>query len=197
MTPSSKQIPIIVLTANVTKEAEKGCREMEVEAYLSKPIKRDKLFDVVYSLIDVEVIKNKSKERTPQLKLVHPMPNKTVDVIDVTTLDNLALLGDSKEFMHQLIRVFLADSKKLVNSIVIAHNSNKYHELADYAHALKGSAQSIGASEMGRMASEIYTHSLGTDYDSISIQTTTLMHIHDKTSSALDTYLKNLEITAL
>jgi two-component system, sensor histidine kinase RpfC len=197
MTPSSKQIPIIVLTANVTKEAEIECREMGVNAYLSKPIKRDKLFDVVYSLINVEDIKNKNVGRTPQLKLVHPMPNKTVDNIDVTTLDNLALLGDSKEFMHDLIRVFLTDSKKLVNSIIIAHNNSNYHELADYAHALKGSAQSIGATEMGRIASEIYTHSLGTDYDSISVQTTTLMHIHDNTSSALNTYLENLVITAL
>ena len=197
MTPTSKQIPIIVLTANVTKDAENKCHDLGVDAFLSKPIKRDKLFDVVYSLIDFEEIKNKGVEKIPQLKLVHPMPNKTVDVIDVATLDNLALLGDSKEFMHDLIHVFLADSKKLVNSIIIAHNNSNYHELADYAHALKGSAQSIGASEMGSMASEIYTHSLGTDYDSISVQTTTLIHIHDNTSSALNTYLKNLVITAL
>ncbi|MBT8232802.1 MAG: Hpt domain-containing protein, partial [Bacteroidia bacterium] len=184
---------------NATKEAEQECHELEVDAYLTKPIKREALLDTVFSLVDIEKLNRiKIDSHTPTLKLVQPKTNEQQpEVIDVNTLDKLALLGENKEFMSDLAEVFLNDSKKLINSIIIAHNNSNYHDLAEYAHALKGSAQSIGATGIGNIAALIYKQSLGTNYDSISIKSNSLMQIHDETTSALNKYLDNLEITAL
>ncbi len=197
MTPSSKQIPIIMLTADATKDAEQACCDLGIDAYLTKPIKREKLLDTAYSFINLDEVNTRSSINKPSLKLVHPQHKDDADVIDVATLDNLALLGDSKKFMHELTQVFLVDSKKLINSIIISHNNNNYHDLAEYAHALIGSAQSIGATELGKMAASIYKQSLSSNYDSISIQSSTLMNLHDQTTLALNSYLDNLEISAL
>ena len=52
MYPDKKDIPIIILTANATKEAKAACKEANVDAYLTKPIEPEKLLNTISSLIN-------------------------------------------------------------------------------------------------------------------------------------------------
>jgi two-component system sensor histidine kinase RpfC len=198
MTQTDQQIPIIILTANATIDAESLCKEVGVNAYLTKPIKREKLLNTIYSLMDTDTRRARRNESSkPKLTLVHTKRPDTETVIDIYTLDNLALLGEDTSFMQDLIHGFLADTKKLVNSMLISEKHNNYHQIADQAHAMKGSAQSIGAVALANCASKIYKISTGANQGDITTVTSSLMEIYEQTQSALISYLEKLESAAL
>lgn len=198
MKTNENQVPIIILTANATVEAANICKEIGVNAYLTKPIQREKLLNTVNSL--TEKIKTRSPLVTnkPKLKLIHTKKNETEPTtIDLKTLDNLALLGQDKAFMNELIHGFLKDSKVLINSILQAVKDNKRHAISEYTHAMKGSAHSIGAISLANCASAIHKLSLNGEQNSISSYSNTLIDEYNKTQSALHSYLEKLETAVL
>lgn len=198
MRPQKKQIPIIILTANATLEAANKCKEVGVDAYLTKPIQREKLLNAINSLmLNHELKGNSLKETKPKLKLVHTKKQEQEAILDLEVLDNLALLGQNYEFMNDLIHGFLKDSKILINSISQSLKNNKFHEMSDYAHAMKGSAQSIGATSLAKYASMIYKLSSNGEHNSVYSYSNDLINEYEKTESALLAYLKKLDSAVL
>jgi two-component system sensor histidine kinase RpfC len=197
-TPSAKQIPIIVLTANATTDAKDICNEVGVDLYLTKPINRDKLLESVDS-VHANCTSHYGDQLTfkPKLKLIHSKDINHDAIVDIGILNNLADLGQDADFMNDLIHGFLQDSQVLISSIIISQKNNKLHETADLAHAMKGSAQSIGAISLAKYASMIYKSSLAGDNTSVISFSKDLTGEYNKTESALLAYLKNIDVAAL
>ena len=197
---SENQVPIIILTANATLDAENLCKEVGVNAYLTKPIKREKLLEIIYSLISTDaqsVIPDISNINKPKLTLVHTNKPTSDNIIDNSILDNLALLGDDNTFMNDLIHGFLNDSKKLMNIIQVSNDLNNYHDIADNVHAMKGSAHSIGAIAMAKCATDIYKIALSNDHSTLSTHLNSLSELYKQTQTALIDYLEKMDSAAL
>lgn len=142
--------PIVILTANATTEAMQTCREAGVDTYLTKPIQADKLLDAIeqFAVAD-DGQAEPADNNTSNLANINPA------VIDEEVLDNLASIAHDSQFMCDLIDGFLMDNTESLEKMQIAMQQKDYEQFRDLAHAITGSARSIGAHRLGRLCSEV------------------------------------------
>nr|NIQ15936.1 response regulator [Candidatus Dadabacteria bacterium] len=196
MKPTREQIPIIILTANATLDAENLCKEIGVNAYMTKPIKRELLIKTIQSVTNQKKL-HFTDTNKPKLKLVHNKTNEEKAIIDLPTLNNLAILGDNPKFISELIHGFLTDSLESLKVIQTAITHNNFHTVVDLSHAIKGSSQSIGANALADIASKIHKSALNSDKANLEHQYRAFQDIYSKTQIELTSYLENLNIAAL
>lgn len=198
MSSSKDRIPIIMLTANATTGALNECTEAGVDAYLTKPFETKKLLDTIYSLVDQpEECRAIPLVEKSNLKVTATLNSEYSPVIDLDTLNKLAELSNDVDFMNELIKGFLNDSKILIERIERSLQNKKFNEIQDFAHAMKGSTRSIGATSMAECASTIHELSLSNDKAMLSLNVNDLTVQYNQTQSALSTYLKQLNSVAL
>lgn len=198
MSSAENRVPIIMLTANATKEAIDSCIEAGVDAYLTKPVESKKLLKTIYTLSG----KNKEQDLSNKpddisLKVTSEIDLDSQTVVNLATLNNLAILSKDIDFMRELFAGFLEDSKVLINKIESSYQSNKYSELQDHAHAMKGSTRSLGATSMAECAEEIHEISLSADKSNIDTSIRKLKSLYNQTQIALADYLERLKSIAL
>ncbi len=154
MYPDKKHIPILMLTANATKEAIDACKEARLDAYLIKPVEPDKLLNTVSLLVqkgDKEINKN----------------NTTVNIVDINDPDNLPLIdknslatlfsmANEKSFMRKLIDGYVNDASNTLDDLEISAKDKDYAKMAELAHALDGSSRSIGAKRIAKSADKLF-----------------------------------------
>lgn len=197
-TSTSQQLPIIMLTANATIDAVNKCKEIGVDTYLTKPFQKDRLLESIYEVTNRnhEQLNTINPIGKPRLKLIQNTKSNQDKIINIEILNNLALLDKNVAFMNDLINGFLKDSRALIQAIMDALRNNKYQLISDHAHAMKGSAQSIGAASLANCASLIYKYSVNESHESVSAQCNELITEFNRTEAALLTYLKKLDIAA-
>jgi HPt (histidine-containing phosphotransfer) domain-containing protein len=69
-------------------------------------------------------------------------------LVDQTVLSDLSRISSDQTFVERLIRGFHADSERLVGEVCHALAHRQYERAKDAAHALKGGAGSVGASQL-------------------------------------------------
>jgi HPt (histidine-containing phosphotransfer) domain-containing protein len=67
------------------------------------------------------------------------------NVINYDIVDSIISISSDNEFTNTLVNSFYDDTKKLLTDMEIALSSNNQRLFLEYAHAIKGSAGSIGA----------------------------------------------------
>ena len=88
-------------------------------------------------------------EGRPQFALVDTPP------IEVGVLRDLEALSPDPTFAKRLIDGFRSDAERLVKEITDALTTRKYGAVRDSAHALKGGAASVGATQLTQLARKI------------------------------------------
>ena len=146
-TPQTDRAPLIILTANATKEARNQCQNDGIDAYLTKPINIGLLLNTIEKLAKNNnyVDTSKSNTRVNLDDLTNSNIEEHASLVDIKTLDDIKSLSDDVSFMHSLIKGYISDTEKTINSMEVAISSNDYENYHDLAHALKGSSGSIGA----------------------------------------------------
>lgn len=150
---TSKPIPVLMLSANVTVETIADCQRAGCAEFLTKPVRPTVL---------LEAIDRNLAERATELRSVTPAPARyderpalvVVDTppIDHTVLGDLGRLSTDPTFVERLLRGFRADTERLVQSISDALAARRYELVKDAAHALKGGAGSVGATQLVQLA---------------------------------------------
>jgi PAS domain S-box-containing protein len=133
---SAPQI-IVALTAHaVTGEREK-CLAAGMDDYLSKPIRRDQLANVLASWLGKKITAVSGE---------HPayseLPSRIALPVDKKLWDEeLALkhLDGDKELLTDMIGLFLEEMPELLTKLYDVNSQNDLFELANVAHAIKGS----------------------------------------------------------
>jgi len=193
--PTSKQIPVIILTANATVDASRECLEAGATAYLTKPIQSDKLINTIQSLpIDREIKPTNHATINNNIGINKLERSK---VIDINVLDKLAELDDDINFMQELVNGFLKDSNNIVCKIKYALDKSDRLEIQDLTHALKGSARSIGAIALAQAASEIHDYANSINIPEFSEKYKNLTTLYNATEDSLLLYLEQLRSAAL
>lgn len=140
-------LPFIVLTANATTEAREECQSVGADAYLTKPIDPQTLLTQIAQLVP--------QVATPQVVHRPQTPTSNNATLNTTTLNNLESLGQHSDFLQRLILGFLEDTETLLGKMQQTLLKQRYNEFKDLAHALKGSAGSVGADALHRLAAGI------------------------------------------
>jgi two-component system sensor histidine kinase RpfC len=180
-------IPIIILTANASAEARRECEGASIDAYLTKPIEADKLIHTVQALA-ANNCNEMAQTQAPEI-------TRDSMLVDTETINSLASLSTDSDFMDTLIRGFINDTETLLSGMEQSITSNNINVFLDQAHALKGSAGSIGAQHLHDICQEIlsdemstpnfirYLQSLNTTYKETKSEL--LTHINKDSSKAI------------
>ena len=191
-------MPVIMLTANATTEAVEKCMEAGADAYLTKPIETEKFLSTIESLVKSgNAADDAAKSRKNVFKLIPSKKTEQVPVIDVNVLDNLTSLSQDVDFMNDLIQGFLKDSKQLIENMELSLRDENYAKMQDYAHAMKGSARSIGATALAEYASKIHNLCTGEQRENIPSLIDSINKEYTSTHSALNLFLQRLDSAVL
>ena len=147
---TAKPIPVLILSANVTPETIAECERAGAAEFIPKPLRASHVLDAIERHLASEATATARqvvrREEKPQLAVVD---TPTVDVAVLHDLDNLS---PDPTFVKRLLDGFEADTNRLVADISAALTARKYEAVRDAAHALKGGAASVGATQLTQLA---------------------------------------------
>ncbi len=161
------ELPIVALTAHAMKGAEEKCLEAGYSGYMTKPIKIDRLFQLVGDtlggrLVDtlVDIAGPTASVETGAVEAINDGATAEPDIH--TTLP----LGNRK--FEQIVSDFIAKLVLQVTAMDDALKGENTRELADLAHWLKGSAGSVGFQALTEIAKPL--ESAAKDKDMVACQ---------------------------
>jgi two-component system sensor histidine kinase RpfC len=139
MDPESTNVPIIMLSADVTTETMKECEAAGIDAFLPKPVEARRLLDTIASLVAKRASGPASAKEASDGGLA---------VINPAALNELELISSGGSFMQELVNGFIQDGEALIRQMEAAVASEQYEALRDLVHAMKGSAVTLGAEQL-------------------------------------------------
>jgi two-component system sensor histidine kinase RpfC len=187
---AAKPIPVLILSANVTTETIAECHRAGAAEFVPKPLRASLLLEAIerhvsqISTYPSQALTMPRSEERPSLEVIDSPP------VDQTVLGDLAKLSTDPTFVVRLIEGFFADADRLVEEIVDAISTRRYELVKDAAHALKGGAGSVGATQLVQYAKRIEKAS----HDSLRLKSAQwieeLKLVDRQSRTALAEYLK-------
>ena len=176
--------PVIMLTADATRESKESCRLAGASAYLTKPIDARHLLDTIAQIVE-------NRQEVSKNNLVYPpgAQGSTQVIVDEQTLYALHRLGGD-DFVGEVTKGFIQDGHHLVAEIQKSVAQRDYPYFQDMVHALKGSAGQLGCTLLALACSEaerLKPYDLGSPKaESLAAK---ISSSFDSTCIALTTYL--------
>ena len=148
---TTKPIPILILSANVTSEAIAQCQAAGAAEFVGKPVRPSALLDAIERNLAGDTVLAPAQppqraEDRPSLAVIDTPP------VDAEILADLAKLSNDPTFVERLVMGFQSDTERLVAEIRTALANRRYEAVKDAAHALKGGAGGVGATQLMQFA---------------------------------------------
>jgi PAS domain S-box-containing protein len=155
-----RKTPIIAMTATALQDEIDLCFEAGMNDYLAKPCRKEELLAMVEKWSTPPDTKADDNLRTSS------SINKTTDdddvnnyLIDNRILDELAH-DVTKEMMPDMIDLFISETEKRLQRVVLASQRKDLVNIALESHALKSSAATFGAVHLATKISQLETECL-------------------------------------
>ena len=139
-------VPIIILTADASREARAAAETCGAVAFLTKPLRASDFRDAVSSY----AVGNLCKE--VQTVVDWESNGKSRPILDVSEIDELMALGVGTKELSEMVSEFDADSVRLIDSAVFLHSQQDLLGYKEVMHALKGAAATLGAKRLSAYA---------------------------------------------
>lgn len=188
MSPNKKHIPILMLTANATREAIEACKEAKLDAYLIKPVEPEKLLNTVSLLTGEKNIPVSNNEAS--LKIIDINNPDNQPIIDSNTLEVLNTMSNENSFMRKLVDGYVRDAEKTITGLNDSIKQRDYETIAGLAHSLDGSSRSIGAKRLAKSADTLYKIINSTDRNKVEDNLQELEILFQDTKSALYSFIE-------
>ena len=150
-------IPIVMLSADVTAEVRAECDEAGAAAFIAKPIQARTLLGSLTTVLENDRSGHRGAGDRQIVGVFAPgqLPESPLspEVLDRRTLADLEELGGNLQFVDNLIDGFVRDTDSLFDQLSKAIATRSTRQFRDLAHALKGSAGSVGASRLNELSS--------------------------------------------
>ena len=157
---ASDPIPILILSANVTTEVIAECQRAGAAEFVAKPIRATSLLQSIERHLGLQPAlqppTTTSDDERPQLTVVD------TPAVDPMVLEDLGRLSPDPTFVERLVRGFRSDAERLVIALTDALAARRYEDVKDAAHALKGGAGSMGATQLVALAQRFESADRGT-----------------------------------
>ena len=158
-------IPLIALTADATVESRKICEAAGIRMYITKPFEAKRVFSAIYSVVPAGIAAPVGREGEQMaLDLPRsgsppspPQEETKSDVLDTSFIAQIEAMGPTREFVKNVVWIFIRDSEKHVRTLEQAAKAGDVGALHDTAHALKGMAGQIGALSVMDLALRLET----------------------------------------
>ena len=185
---TSTPIPVLILSANVTTDMIAECQRAGCAEFIAKPIRATNLLDAVE-----RHLAERAGALTPSPVRVEERPAFTVidtPPIDHGVLEDLGRLSSDPTFVERLLRGFQSDTERLLKAISDALAARRYEDVKDAAHALKGGAGSVGATQLVQLAIRFEKASYDTLRVKAAMWTEELVHATNAALAALEKHLE-------
>ena len=146
----ANRTPIIALTADAMKGTEQLCRESGMDDYLTKPIDRDRLSEVVNRYL--------SPSAAPPALAESPELNSDSIGTSIAPVDweRLMLTADNdRDFAGELVQIFIESGDSVLQDIRGALERGDMAAIGRAAHSLKGSSANMCASLASEAAARL------------------------------------------
>jgi two-component system sensor histidine kinase RpfC len=135
-------IPIVILSADATRETERDALAAGASAYITKPIGPQKLLDRLSKVFIGQDNGASVEDHTgPIYKEEKSTSSK---VLDHEIVSQLKELSNDPDFVSNLVLGFITDSGDLLTRVKTALVENDYTEWKESLHAFKGAASALG-----------------------------------------------------
>jgi two-component system sensor histidine kinase RpfC len=145
------QIPFIVLTANATVEARREAAEAGIAHFLTKPVSSLRLLQVIAQA----TARGEPIHKSGPLPTPSRGPEVLPEEIDPSRLGDLLSLDSGYDFARRLLENFRRDGAELMDQISVALQAGNWDDSRSAAHALNGSASSLGLSTLAQRAAQL------------------------------------------
>ncbi len=151
-------LPVIVLSADVTAETRDDCIGAGADAFLPKPVEAVRLLDAVIELCEGAPGEKRAgaaatSPAAPAMFNAPPVSSTSAPMLNLETLQLLEGLGSQGGFLERLIKVFVNDNLQLLDRMGRCVPNRDFAEFRRLLHAMKGSAASIGAEQLAQVCS--------------------------------------------
>ncbi len=194
--PEKKQIPIMMLTANATREALQACENAGLDAYMTKPVDPDRLLNTIYRLMN-HAGTELPETHKPPLKLVSLNNPQHVPLLDVHRLDEMSGMARDSKFIPELVNGYLDTAARHIDSLELSWKQQDSHALSNLVHALDGSSRSIGAVRLANISGLLHKKSKTGMHNLTAADITELRTAYQQTRDALMTYLDYQQSSAV
>jgi two-component system sensor histidine kinase RpfC len=151
-------LPVIILTANASTDALRECAEEKIDAYLTKPIEAKKLLTTINSLTSDYKPSNTKIKESQTIKLDSKVINANDEFIDQSVINELFALSSDNQFITTLVSNFVTDADSILLTMEKSLSEKDFKRYLENAHALKGSAGSIGAVKIHNLCKKALAH---------------------------------------
>ncbi|HEX5055373.1 MAG TPA: response regulator [Gammaproteobacteria bacterium] len=135
-------MPIIMLTADATRETQAACKEAGANMYITKPLNARKLLESIAQMAPAQQkasVEHASSKRNKDYQL------KSSELIDFEVFENLIRIGAGLDFMRDLLETFSREGNKSISAAATALVRKDYPAFMGAVHSLKGGAADLGA----------------------------------------------------
>jgi len=152
-THAGNTMPFMVLTANATTDALGACEEAGIDAYLTKPIERQRLIQEVEQLGGGGAARDVEQRPTGQVAAVDRVPATRVrQIIDVAKLVSLEQLSAAPGFIEEMAETFARDAERLLSLLKTAVREGRTQRVREIAEQFRVSAETFGATGLDHLA---------------------------------------------
>ena len=185
---ATSEIPILILSANVTPEIMEQCHAAGAAEFVKKPVRASFLLDAIDRNLaerasEFSSFESAKSDQRPAPSILEAAP------LDASVIAELANLSRDPTFEERLLRGVRSDCAQIVEKVVTGLSQRNYQDVSNAAHALKGAAGSVGAGLWVQFATRL--EKLAPDELRLKAAALTqeLLGITMRTNAALDAHI--------